>query len=153
MYKRQERGKLIFGGGMEDCVLETQEEENDLYDGSIAEADVFMDIPNLRQYGTYTCGTTCVQMIMNWLKPYEGDINLTAYEEELGTTEEAGTSPQNILKYFEKNSIVVNAVEKWTIKDVYKRQECGSVLLHKGNKLVCMNETCGFVMANPKEDE
>ena len=44
---RGERGKLIFGGGMEDCVLETQEEENDLYDGSIAEADVFMDIPNL----------------------------------------------------------------------------------------------------------
>ena len=115
---RGERGKLIFGGGMEDCVLETQEEENDLYDGSIAEADVFMDIPNLRQYGTYTCGTTCVQKIMNWLKPYEGDINLTAYEEELGTTEEAGTSPQNILKYFEKNSIVVNAVEKWTIKEL-----------------------------------
>ena len=28
------------------------------------DADVFIDIPNLRQYGGYTCGTTCVQMVM-----------------------------------------------------------------------------------------
>lgn len=41
----------------------------------------------------------------------------------------------------------------WQRPSDKKCPECGSVLLHKGNKLVCMNETCGFVMANPKEDE
>ncbi|MFR8413907.1 MAG: hypothetical protein ACLVBI_09395 [Dialister invisus] len=39
------------------------------YDGQIQDADVFIDMPNLRQYGGYTCGTTCVQMVMNWLDP------------------------------------------------------------------------------------
>ena len=37
------------------------------YDGQTQDADVFIDMPNLRQYGGYTCGTTCVQMVMNWL--------------------------------------------------------------------------------------
>ena len=27
------------------------------YDGQIQDADVFIDMPNLRQYGGYTCGT------------------------------------------------------------------------------------------------
>ena len=31
--------------------------------------------------------------------------------------------------------------------------ECGNVLLEKGNKLVCMNETCGFVKNKEKKDE
>ena len=35
------------------------------YDGQTQDADVFIDMPNLRQYGGYTCGTTCVQMVMN----------------------------------------------------------------------------------------
>ena len=39
------------------------------YDGQTQDADVFIDMPNLRQYGGYTCGTTCVQMVMNWLDP------------------------------------------------------------------------------------
>lgn len=101
----------------EESVLEIQK-ENDLYDGSILDADVFIDMPNLRQYGTYSCGATCVQMIINWIKPYEGDIDLTAYEEELGTTEEAGTPPRNILHYFEKNNIAVSAKEKQTTKEL-----------------------------------
>lgn len=107
----------FLNSSTEESVLETQE-ENDFYDGSISEADIFVDMPNLRQYGNYTCGATCVQMIMNWLKPYEGDINLTAYEEVLGTTEEAGTPPENILQYFEINDIAVNAGEKRTIKEL-----------------------------------
>ena len=32
-----------------------------LYAGRTQDADVLIDIPNLRQYGGYTCGTTCVQ--------------------------------------------------------------------------------------------
>ena len=54
-----------------------------LYAGRTQDADVLIDIPNLRQYGGYTCGTTCVQMLMNWLEPYQADLNLTAYEEAL----------------------------------------------------------------------
>ncbi|MGN0204150.1 MAG: type I DNA topoisomerase [Coprococcus sp.] len=31
--------------------------------------------------------------------------------------------------------------------------ECGKLLLHKGNKLVCMDETCGYVTADIRESE
>ena len=31
--------------------------------------------------------------------------------------------------------------------------KCGSLLLHKGNKLVCMGEDCGYVMQMPKDSE
>lgn len=49
----------------------SQISDQTLYAGEIQEADVFIDIPNLRQYGGYTCGTTCVQMLMNWMFPYQ----------------------------------------------------------------------------------
>ena len=42
------------------------EQAQSLYAGKTQEADVFIEIPDLRQYGSYTCGTTCVQMLMNW---------------------------------------------------------------------------------------
>lgn len=61
-----------------------------IYDGSLADADVYIEIPALRQYGGYTCGATCVQMLMNWFDPYAADLNLTHYEELLGTTPEKG---------------------------------------------------------------
>ena len=62
--------------------------DTSIYDGSLADADVYIEIPALRQYGGYTCGATCVQMLMNWLDPYNADLNLTRYEELLGTTPE-----------------------------------------------------------------
>ena len=31
--------------------------------------------------------------------------------------------------------------------------ECGKILLHKGNKLVCMDETCGYVTMDIRESE
>lgn len=80
------------------CASQTQVQSP--YDDTVARADVLLEIPALRQYGGYTCGTTCVQMLMNWLFPYEGDLNLTAYEEAPGTTEEAGTPPENITRFF-----------------------------------------------------
>lgn len=88
------------------------------YDGQIQDADVFIDMPNLRQYGGYTCGTTCVQMVMNWLDPYQADWNLAAYEEELGTNEEAGTSPSSIVSFFEENSVTVTAKENRTTPEL-----------------------------------
>ncbi len=88
------------------------------YDGQIQDADVFIDMPNLRQYGGYTCGTTCVQMVMNWLDPYQADWNLAAYEEELGTNEEAGTPPGSIVSFFEENSVTVTAKENRTTSEL-----------------------------------
>mgnify|MGYP001013800334 FL=1 len=40
------------------------------YAAFLSDADVLIDVPALRQYGDYTCGATCVQMLMNWLYPY-----------------------------------------------------------------------------------
>ena len=90
------------------------------YDGQTQDADVFIDMPNLRQYGGYTCGTTCVQMVMNWLDPYQADWNLAAYEEELGTNEEAGTPPGSIVSFFEENSVTVTAKENRTTPELLR---------------------------------
>ena len=100
-----------------------------LYAGRTQDADVLIDIPNLRQYGGYTCGTTCVQMLMNWLEPYQADLNLTAYEEALGTTEEAGTSPDAILAFFEENGVRVIAREKRTTDDLIAALDRGHPVL------------------------
>ena len=70
------------------------------YVSTICDADVLISFPNLRQFGDYSCGATCVQMIMNWLVPYQADYNLSDYMESLGTTPEAGTSPNKILAFF-----------------------------------------------------
>ena len=56
------------------------------YDGQTQDADVFIDMPNLRQYGGYTCGTTCVQMVMNWLDPYRPIGTLPPMRKNLAPT-------------------------------------------------------------------
>lgn len=122
-----------------------------LYAGEVQEADVFIDIPNLRQYGTYTCGATCVQMIMNWIKPYEGDMNLTAYEEALGTNEEAGTPPENMLEYFEQNEISITAKAKRTMNDL-------KAAIDKGHPvLMCIQAWAaaedGYNTENPDDED
>lgn len=99
--------------------------DKSLYAGETQEADVFIDIPNLRQYGSYTCGTTCVQMLMNWIAPYNGDLNLTAYEEKLGTSEEDGTPPKNIIGYFEENEVKIAAEEKMSVNDLISALDRG----------------------------
>ena len=88
------------------------------YDGSVADADVFISIPALRQYGGYTCGTTCVQMLMNWLFPYEGDLNLAAYEEALGTTEDAGTPPESIVRFLAESGVAAREKENSTVDEL-----------------------------------
>lgn len=40
----------------------------------------------------------------------------------------------------------------WQKPSKEKCEKCGSVLLEKGNKLVCMNETCGFSKDREKEE-
>ena len=93
-------------------------DDTSFYVASLTDADVFIDLPALRQYGDYTCGVTCVQMLMNWLFPYEGDLNLTAYEEALGTTEEAGTPPENITRFFAENGVTAAAKEHMTVSEL-----------------------------------
>lgn len=41
----------------------------------------------------------------------------------------------------------------WQKPSKFTCTDCGSILLEKGNKLVCSNEKCGFVMEQPKQQE
>jgi len=41
----------------------------------------------------------------------------------------------------------------WQKPSKEKCPKCGSLLLYKGNKLVCMVENCGFVIAAPENDK
>lgn len=88
------------------------------YTGSVKNADVFIQVPALRQYSTYTCGTTCVQMLMNWAFPKDGDINLADLEKELGSTDEGGTTPHNILHYFESNNVNAKMQQNMSTDDL-----------------------------------
>ena len=99
------------------------------YAGQTTDADVFIDLPNLRQYGGYTCGTTCVQMVMNWLDPYQADLNLATYEEELGTSEDAGTPPGSITSFFEANGVAYTAKENRTTQELISALEAGHPVL------------------------
>jgi hypothetical protein len=38
----------------------------DIYIGHLTAVEKFLDIPNLRQSGDYTGGTTCAQTLMNY---------------------------------------------------------------------------------------
>lgn len=88
---------------------------SDIYIAYTTDADKFIDIPNLRQYGNYSCGTTCVQMVMNYLYPGAYDINLLTYEADLGTTHEAGTSPRQIYDYFNLKGLAFEQKENISI--------------------------------------
>lgn len=99
------------------------------YAAFLSDADVLIDVPALRQYGDYTCGATCVQMLMNWLYPYEADLNLTAYEELLGTTPENGTSPDAILRYFEESGVEFAALHSLTLDDLRQKLDAGHPVL------------------------
>ena len=41
----------------------------------------------------------------------------------------------------------------WQKPSTEKCPECGGYMLEKGNKLVCADEQCGFVMEKPKKEE
>ena len=99
--------------------------DTSIYDGSLTDADVYIEIPALRQYGGYTCGATCVQMLMNWLDPYNADLNLTRYEELLGTTPEKGTPPDAIMGYFTENGVAFAASEHWSCEDLRAALDAG----------------------------
>lgn len=99
------------------------------YEGSVTDADVLIRVPQLRQYGGFTCGTTCVQMLMNWLFPTDGDINLASYVEALGTTEEAGTSPYSILRYLQERGVPAVERENRTTAELTEALDAGHVIV------------------------
>lgn len=99
--------------------------DTSIYDGSLADADVYIEIPMLRQYGGYTCGATCVQMLMNWLDPYNADLNLTRYEELLGTTPEKGTPPDSIMGYLTEGGVAFASSEHLSLEDLRAALDAG----------------------------
>ena len=103
--------------------------ESDRYVGYTTDADKFVDVPNLRQYGNYTCGTTCVQMLLNYLYPQIGDKNLSTYENELGTTPENGTSPQQIYDYFKSQGVDVEKKEQITMEELASLIDSGEPVM------------------------
>ena len=121
--------KAILAGILAACVLLGSALAENVYDGSVRDADVLIEIPALRQYGGYTCGTTCVQMLMNWLFPYEADLNLATYEELLGTDEEAGTPPESILKYLHESGVRADAAAGRSIDDLCAALDRGNPML------------------------
>lgn len=92
-----------------------------------------------------------MQMLMNWINPYDSDLNLTAYEEALGTGEETGTPPENIIGYFEENEISITAKEKRTINNL-------TAALDKGHPvLMCIQAWAasddGYNTENPDDED
>lgn len=103
--------------------------ESDIYIGYTTDADKFIDVPNLRQYGDYTCGTTCVQMLMNYLYPQVGDKNLSTYEHDLGTTPADGTTPQQIYDYFKAQGVDVEKKEDVSIEELVSLIDAGDPVM------------------------
>ena len=95
------------------------------YDGHLSDADVLIAMPALRQYGNYTCGTTCVQMVMNYLFPYYADLNLSTYEELLGTTEENGTEGGRMYDYLVANGADVERREGISMEELVGYLDAG----------------------------
>ena len=104
-------------------------DDTSFYVASLTDADVFIDLPALRQYGDYTCGATCVQMLMNWLDPYAADLNLTQYENLLGTTPENGTPPSAIMAYLEENGVAFTASQHLSLDDLLQKLAAGHPVL------------------------
>lgn len=99
------------------------------YLDSVKAADVFIAMPTLRQYGGYTCGSTCVQMVMNWLTPYDGDLNPAAYEQLLSTTDETGTPPANILRFFDDNGVTYSEQSNMSVQSLVAALNAGHPLM------------------------
>lgn len=114
---------LVFlgGGGAALSARGETETPAGLYAASLSDAEVFIDLPALRQYGGYTCGAACVQMLMNWLFPYAADLNLAQYEALLGTTPEDGTPPDAILAFLEESGVAFDASQGMTLDQL---REC-----------------------------
>ena len=64
-------------------------------------------------------------MLMNWLSPYDADLNLTQYEELLGTTPETGTSPSAVLSFLEESDVEFAASQALTLSGLQEMLAAG----------------------------
>ena len=113
------------------------------YAGSISDAQYFISLPNLRQFGDYSCGATCVQMIMNWLVPFFADYNLSDYLEYLGTTPETGTSPDSILAFFDRQSVAYESRDGWSLDGLAESLRAGRPMIMAIQAWAVGPENCG----------
>jgi len=80
-----------------------------------AELSDLLDVVDVRQATPYTCGTSCVQAILNY---YGIDKREDVLAKQLGTTEEAGTSPDQIMAGFEMYGLIPTMNEHTTLDDL-----------------------------------
>ena len=145
-YEKQKNGEPVIGPP-------TPSPDAVRYAGSIKDADVFIKLPNLRQYGDYSCGATCVQMIMNWLVPFGMDYNLADYLDFLGTTPEAGTSPSSIVDFFSKHHVPhYEKDDGWTIQELIVKLNAGCPMIMAIQAWSGGSENCGGTEAKCQDD-
>lgn len=108
------------------CEKEDRTSNNDdLYVGYISDSDKFINMPTIREYDADTCGTTCIQIIMNWLYPNDLDFDVLAYEELSGTNEDGGTEPNQMINYFKNQNINYEYKEEMTIEELIASIDSG----------------------------
>ena len=74
-----------------------------------------LNIVDVRQGTTYSCGTACVQAILNY---YGIDKREDALIKQLGTTEDDGTSPEQIIAGLKSYGLTATMKEHSTLDDL-----------------------------------
>jgi uncharacterized protein len=76
-----------------------------------------LEIPDIRQCTSYTCGVSCAQAILNY---YDIEERENILSEKFGSTEKDGTSPSQIKAGLESYGLVVTIKEDSTLGDLKK---------------------------------
>jgi len=84
-------------------------------DSTGAPAPSLLNVVDVRQETSYTCGVACAQAILNY---YGIDQRQDRLAEQFGTTEEAGTSPQQIVAGLESYGLTATLKEQTTLEDL-----------------------------------
>jgi predicted double-glycine peptidase len=79
-------------------------------------------IPDVRQSTTYSCGATVLQAVLSY---YGIDKRERALMDMLKTTEEAGTSPENIVRVAKELGLLADPRENVTYEDLIKAYRDG----------------------------
>jgi len=80
-------------------------------------AGILSNIPDVRQSTTYSCGAAALQAVLNY---YGIDKRERALMDMLKTTEEAGTSPENIVRVATELGLQADPRENLTYEDLEK---------------------------------
>lgn len=74
-----------------------------------------LEVPDVRQNASYTCGVSCAQAILNYYGIDEKEAHLA---EMFGSTETDGTSPSQLKSGFESYGLVATVKEGSTFDDL-----------------------------------